>query len=184
MKVDLSQFNAKEGLNRGMNRVTEVIWYLLKMFFFLTPIPWPSKLKSNLLQAFGANVGKGVIIKPRVNIHFPWKLVIGDNVWIGEEVFILNFEIIIIESNVCISQRSFLCGGNHDYRDEAFGYRNGPITLQDGVWVGAQSFVGPNVVLGKNCVITAGSIVSSDQPENMICSGNPCKPIKQRWKSE
>ena len=62
------------------------------MVFFLSAFPFPSSLKTWLLKFFGAKVGQGVIIKPRVNIHMPWKLNIGDDVWIGEEVFILNFE--------------------------------------------------------------------------------------------
>ena len=39
-------------------------------------------------------MGKSIIIKPRVNIHFPWKLIIGDNVWIGEGAIILAGSII------------------------------------------------------------------------------------------
>ena len=134
-----------------------------------------------ILLTFGAKIGKHVIIKPRVNIHFPWKLEIGNNSWIGEEVFILNFEPVRIGNNCCVSQRSFVCGGNHDFRDPSFQYKNEPITLKNGVWIGAQSFVGPGVIIEKNTVITAGSIVLKNQPAHKICSGNPCKPIKDRW---
>ena len=44
-----------------------------------------------VLRFFGAKIGKGLVIKPRVNIHFPWKLMIGDNVWIGEEAIPVEF---------------------------------------------------------------------------------------------
>jgi putative colanic acid biosynthesis acetyltransferase WcaF len=122
------------------------------------------------------------VIKPRVNIHLPWKLVIGDYTWIGEEVFILNFEPVTIGSNCCISQRAFLCTGNHDYRDIAMSYRNAPIRIEDGAWVGAQCFVGPGVIMAREAVATAGSIVLKNLPEAMICSGNPCVHLKPRWK--
>jgi putative colanic acid biosynthesis acetyltransferase WcaF len=107
-------FDAGDGLNRGRS-VLEMLCYLVKCSFFLSPFPFPSRFKRAVLRAFGARVGRGVVIKPRVNIHFPWKLAVGDFAWIGEEVFILNFEPVTIGPQCCISQRAFLCTGNHDY---------------------------------------------------------------------
>jgi hypothetical protein len=112
-RVRLDAF--RPSANRGASRTTEGLWYLVKVVFFLTAIPWPSSLKTTLLRKFGARVGQGVVIAPRVNVHMPWKVTIGDHSWIGEEVFLLSLEPITIGSNVCISQRSFLCAGNHDY---------------------------------------------------------------------
>ncbi len=183
LRTRLDKFDASAGLDRGRGKGQEAIWYLIKCFFFLSPLPWPGSLKCALLRFFGAKVGQGVNIKPRVNIHFPWKLELGDHCWLGEEVFILNFEPVRIGSHACVSQRAFLCGGNHDFRDEAFSYRNAPITVGDGAWIGAQCFVGPGVTVGTQAVVTAGSIVTSDLPADMICSGNPCKPAKARWKT-
>ncbi len=180
-KVRLNEFNPSIGLNRGVNKFTEVIWYLFKILFFLNPIPFPQKFKAFLLRLFGAKVGKGTVIKPRVNIHMPWKLEIGDNTWIGEEVFILDFELIKIGSNVCISQRAFLCGGNHDYRDPAFSYRNGPIVIEDGAWVGACCFIGPNVTIGTDTVVSASSVVTTTLKPNSIYRGNPLTFVKKRW---
>lgn len=174
-------FDPTKGLVRGRPRWFEAIWYLLKCAFFLSPFPWPSRLRVFLMRCFGAKVGTGVYLKPRVNIHFPWKLEIGDHAWIGEEVFILNFEPVRIGAHACISQRVFLCAGNHDYRDPAMSYRNQPITIDDGAWVGAQSFVGPGVTVGEDAVVTAGSVVTHSLPADMICSGNPCVPVKARW---
>ncbi len=180
--TQLKQFDPAKGLNRGNPKIIELIWYITKRCFFLTSFPWPNSIQLKILRVFGASVGKGINIKPRVNIHLPWKLKIGDNAWIGEEVFILNFEPVSIGANACISQRAFLCTGNHDYRAEDFAFRNEPIVIGDGAWIGAQCFVGPGVKIGDECVATAGSIITTSLPENQICSGNPCKPIKPRWK--
>lgn len=180
-KVRLDLFNSKLGLDRGASKAKEMLWYAVKVVFFLSAIPYPSKLKVFLLKAFGAKVGKGLIIKPRVNIHFPWKLVVGDNVWIGEEVFLLNFELLTIGNNVCISQKVFVCGGNHDYKDPTMPYRNGVIVIEDGSWVGAASFVGPNVKIGINSIVSVGSIVTKSLPENGVFSGNPLQLVKERW---
>ncbi|MBS7566465.1 WcaF family extracellular polysaccharide biosynthesis acetyltransferase [Mucilaginibacter sp. Bleaf8] len=178
--VKLGEFNSS-GFNRGASKLKEVVWYIIKVLFFLTALPFPNSLKVALLKLFGAKVGKGLVIKPRVNIHFPWKLEIGEHVWIGEEAFILNFEKIVIGNNVCISQRAFLCGGNHDYRDPAMPYRNGPITLQNGAWIGACCFIGPGVNIGIDTVITATSVVTTNAGPNGIYRGNPAIYIKPRW---
>lgn len=180
-KVRLDLFNSKLGLDRGASKSKEMLWYAVKVVFFLSAIPYPSKFKVFLLKAFGAKVGNGLVIKPRVNIHFPWKLVVGDNVWIGEEVFLLNFELLTIGNNVCISQKVFVCGGNHDYKDPTMPYRNGVIVIEDGSWVGASSFVGPNVKIGINTIVSVGSIVTKSLPENGVFSGNPLQLVKERW---
>jgi len=182
-KVRLNQFDSSLGLDRGAGKLKEVIWYLFKMFFFLSAFPFPSFMKVYLLRMFGAKVGENVNIKPRVNIHFPWKLEIGNDVWIGEEVFILNFEKITIGNNVCISQRTFICGGNHDYRLPSMPFRNGPIILNDGCWIGACCFIGPNVTVGVDSVLTVGSIVTSDVKSNLVCRRTGQDFEKKRWKN-
>ncbi|WP_282117797.1 WcaF family extracellular polysaccharide biosynthesis acetyltransferase [Maribacter aquivivus] len=181
-KVLLNNFNSNIGLERGASKLKEMFWYLIKILFFLSALPFPSGFKVWLLKIFGAKVGIGIVIKPRVNIHFPWKLEIGNHAWIGEEAFILNFEQIKIGNNVCISQRSFLCGGNHDYRIPSMPYRNGPIELQDGCWVGANCFIGPNVVIGYDSVITVGSIIIASTEPNKVITQRPENKIRVRWR--
>jgi len=127
-------------------------------------------------------VSENLSLKPNVNINFTLQLQIGEHTRVCEKVFILNFNIVSIGSHCCISQRAFLCTSNHDFRDPSMPFSNAPITIKDGAWVGAQSFVAPGVTIGMDCVITAGSVVLADMPDNMICSGNPCRPIKPRWK--
>lgn len=180
-KVRLDLFDPKIGLDRGVSRPKEILWYFVKIIFFLSSIPYPSTFKVLLLNFFGAKAGIGITIKPRVNIHFPWKLIIDDFVWIGEEVFILNFEKVTIGSHVCISQRAFLCGGNHDFRQVSMPYKNGQITLETGCWVGANVFIGPNVTISSNTIITAGSVMTKSSESNAIYRGNPGELIKKRW---
>jgi putative colanic acid biosynthesis acetyltransferase WcaF len=183
-KVRNDLFDARKGLDRGRTKPVEAAWYLLKCLFFLSPLPWPSGFKCSLLRLFGATIGRQVYIKPRVNIHFPWKLSVGDFTWIGEEVFLLNFEPIAIGAHCCISQRAFLCTGNHDYRQVDMPYLNRSIYIGDGAWIGAQVFVAPGSAVGSETVVTAGSVVFGDLVAGMVCSGNPCRPIKPRWKQE
>lgn len=184
IKTRIATFDASLGLDRGAPRWKETLWYLLKCVFFLSPLPWPNRLQVAILRFFGAVVGHGVNIKPRVNIHFPWKLTIGNDCWLGEELFILNFETVVIGDDCCLSQRVFLCTGNHDFRDPTFAFRNAPIEIKRGSWIGAQSFVGPGVTVGAETVVTVGSVVTKSLPGNQICSGNPASPVAVRWRGE
>jgi putative colanic acid biosynthesis acetyltransferase WcaF len=181
MKTRLDQFDPGKGLVRGRSKMVEMVWYFLKCAFLLSALPWPSGLKVALLRSFGAKIGEGVVIKPRVNVHFPWKLEVGDHAWIGEEVFILNFEPVKIGAQACISQRAFLCTGNHDYRDPQFTYRNAPITIGGGAWIGASVFVGPGVEVGDEAVAAAGSVITRNVPANTIVAGNPASGRGVRW---
>lgn len=178
----LDTFDARKGLDRGRSGPVVAAWYLCKCFFFLTPLPWPVAFKRALLRFFGASIGSGVVIKPGVNILFPWKLSIEEHAWIGEESWLLNFEPIEIGPHACVSQRAFLCGGNHDFHARDFAYRNGPIRVERGAWVGASAFVAPGTTIGEYAVITAGSVVVRDFPAGKIGSGNPCQPTGVRYK--
>ena len=180
MRLDL--FDASRNLDRGRSVLVEAVWYVCKVIFFLSAVPWPSRWKCALLRLFGAKIGAGVVIKPRVNIHLPWRLEIGEHAWVGEEVFLLNFAIVRIGSHACISQRAFLCTGNHDFRDAAFAFRCAPITVGDGAWVGAGVFVAPGVEIGDEAVVTAGSVVCKKLEGGTIYSGNPAHPKGGRWK--
>ena len=153
---------------------------LMRCMFFLNAFPWPTCLRVLLLRLFGARIGRGAVIRSRVNIWLPWRLELGDHVWLGEEVFLLNLAPVCIGSNVCISQRAFLCTGSHDWSDPHFGLVTKPIRIEDGVWICANVFVGPGVTIGRNAVVTAGSVVTRDLPPDMISSGNPCVPVRER----
>ncbi|HXP62703.1 MAG TPA: WcaF family extracellular polysaccharide biosynthesis acetyltransferase [Dongiaceae bacterium] len=177
-------FDANDGFDLGRPRVVFAAWYCVKCVFFLCAFPWPSRLKSSLLRWFGAEVGRRVRWQPRVNIHIPWNLKVGDYTWVGEEACIINFAPVAIGAHCCLSQRCCLCSGNHDYRSTNMRYRHAPIVLEDGVWIGAAVFVGPGVTIGVDAVITAMSLVSHSVAGGMIYSGQPCQPVRRRWPEE
>lgn len=182
-RVRLDLFDVNRTFKRGCSPLVEAAWYFCKVAFIMSPWPWPSGLKRMLLRLFGAKVGRGVVLRPKLNINMPWRLQIGDHSWIGEEVYLLSLDRISIGSNSCISQRAFLCTGNHDYRDEYFSFKGAPITIGDGAWVGAAVFVGPGVEIGDETIITAGSVVLKSLPAEMVCGGNPAQPRSPRWKN-
>jgi putative colanic acid biosynthesis acetyltransferase WcaF len=175
--MDLSKF-ANDEFDRGASRPKEAAWLAIKWLFFQTTLPWPPSFRSTLLRLFGAQFGQGVVIRANVNISFPWHLHIGDHVWIGEDVMILSLAQVTIESHVCISQRTFLCTGSHDYKKETFDLITRPITLRQGSWIAAQAFIAPGVEVGQGSVVSAGSIVTSSVPDHTVVRGNPATKIK------
>lgn len=132
------------------------------------------------MRLFGADVGKCVVIKPRVNIKYPWNLAIGEHSWIGEGVWIDNLGKVKMGSNCCISQGALLLCGNHNYRKPAFDLMVGDITLENGVWIGAKAMVCPGVICHSHAVLTAGSIATTALEAYKIHSGNPAVAVKER----
>jgi putative colanic acid biosynthesis acetyltransferase WcaF len=178
-KVDLSSFSAA-GFDRGGSRGTEFLWLFVSLWLFqLCPLKL-SALKCWVLRLFGASIGVGVIIKPNVKITFPWKLTIGDHVWLGEECWLLNLAPITLEGHVCVSQRAFLCAGNHDYKSPSFDLIVQPIVVRSGAWIGAGAWVGPGVTIGTHAVLSAGSVATRDLDSYGIYRGNPAVRIKER----
>jgi putative colanic acid biosynthesis acetyltransferase WcaF len=168
------------GFDRGAGLIKECIWLLVSLTLFrLCPFSL-SALKRAVLRAFGAKIGRGVVIKPQVKITFPWKLEVGDFVWLGEECWLLNLDRIVIGSHVCISQRAFLCTGNHDYRVPTFDLMVKPIFVEDGAWLGAGSWVAPGVTIRSHAILTAGSVATGNLETFGIYQGNPAVRVKQR----
>ena len=54
------------------------------------------------------------------------------------------------------------------------------ITVEDDVWIGANSVILPGVHINKGAIIGAGSVVTKDIPPYAIAVGNPAKVIKYR----
>ena len=179
MNTDLSNFSTRN-FDRGAGRLKESLWRLLSFGLFeLCPLKL-FRMKCAVLRAFGASVGRGVVIKPGVKITFPWKLTLGDHVWLGEECWLLNLAPISIASNACISQRAFLCTGNHNYKSPTFDLVTRPIQVQPGAWISAGAFVGPGVTVGAHAVLAAGSVATKDLNPNGIYQGNPARWMKER----
>ena len=127
-KVNLETFSTYN-FNKGANKLKIVIWYFVNALFVRASWNPFMGIKVFFLKLFGAKIGKGLVIKNNVNIKFPWKLTLGNDVWLGENAWIDNLDEVIIGNNVCISQGALLLTGNHDYTLSTFDYRNAPIII-------------------------------------------------------
>ncbi len=179
MEVKLSSYN-NSWYNPGKNRLVRMAWYCVNATLINTYHLPSSSFKKFWLRLFGAKIGKGVVIKPKVNIKYPWKLAIGDYTWIGEKVWIDNLEQVAIGKNCCLSQEAMILCGNHNFKKSSFDLIAKPVTLKDGAWLGAKSVACPGVTIEKNAILSVGSIATTDLQENSIYQGNPAIKIKER----
>lgn len=170
-KVKLSQYD-NSSYNPG-SKLKKALWYFVNICVFKTGIPFTSGFKIKMLKLFGAQVGKGIVIKPNVNIKYPWFLTLGDNCWIGEEVWIDNLVQVTIGNDVCLSQGAYLLTGSHNYKQEAFDLITKPIVLEEGVWIGAKATVSPGINCKSHSILTVGSVATKDLDAYGIYQGNP-----------
>ena len=161
-----------------------VLWSLV-WTFMIRPFPrnMASKWEIFLLRLFGAKIGKGCVIYSSASIWFPKNLILEDNVLIADHVIIQNSKPLFLKKGATISQYSYICDGNHyvENLDEGFARS---ITLGEYCWVGAQSYVGCGVSIGRGCMVGARTVVRSKVPEYSIVIGNPCKVVGFRFTPE
>ena len=102
-KQNLKDYKLPKNWSRGKNLFYEMIWQVFFKPIISSSLPgtfW----RKYILILFGAKLGKSITLKPGIKIKMPWRLIVGDYSWIGEDVWIDNLSNVKIGDNVCISQ--------------------------------------------------------------------------------
>ena len=161
-RMVLSTFG-KGGYEKGRSVWVQASWLLIQPVLVQ---PWfvPNRLRLWILRKFGAQIGLGVQIRHRVRIHWPWKLEVGHDSWIGEGAWILNLETVEIGSNTCISQDVLICTGSHQFDSHSFEYDNAPVRIGDRTWLGARATILRGVTIGSDTLIGATALVHRSVP--------------------
>lgn len=175
----LSVFQLPIGF-RGRSALIVQLWWLIQATFFACSPQFMYCWRRWLLRLFGANIGKGVLIRPSVKITYPWKVSIGDFAWIGDDVILYSLGQIEIGNNTVVSQRSYLCAAGHDYTKSDFPIYDKRVCIGAQVWLATDVFVAPGVTVNDGTVVGARSSVFHDLPPMMMCVGNPARPVKPR----
>lgn len=177
---DLSLSKPPKGF-RGRSAAFCQLWWIVQSTLFGCSPQVFYGWRRLLLRLFGARVGPGVKIRPTVRVTYPWKFEIGENSGIGDHAVIYSLSSITIGRNVTVSQRSYLCSATHDFRKADFPLVEGPIKIDDEVWVAADVFIAPGVSIGRGAVIGARSTVLNDIPPLMVAVGYPASVVKGRY---
>ncbi|MBU2949618.1 putative colanic acid biosynthesis acetyltransferase [Tamlana agarivorans] len=165
---------------RGKSKLIVQLWWICYALFFKTSPQVLYGWRRFLLRAFGAEIGKNVIVRPSAEITYPWKVKIGDNSWIGDQVVLYSLGEIIIGSNTVISQRSYICTGTHNYKKMEFPILAKKIIIEDECWLATDVFVAPGTKINKGVVVGARSSVFKDLEPYSVFAGSPVKLIKKR----
>jgi putative colanic acid biosynthesis acetyltransferase WcaF len=171
--IDLSAApGAGEAWDRS--RSTLVLWLIVELLLVTNPLQISSGIRARALRAFGAHVGRGAILRPRMRVKFPWKLHIGDRSWIGEGVWIHNQDQVIIGSDVVLSQETFVTTGSHRHRTD-MGLVTKPVVIDDGAWITSRCIVLGGTHVGRSALARPLTVVKGEVPANAIVSGPDCR---------
>jgi putative colanic acid biosynthesis acetyltransferase WcaF len=165
--IDLRQYD-QSWFERGRPNWLILLWWFVQAIAFPLSLHFGHGVRNSLLRLFGAKIGKRVKIRPTVRFTYPWKVEIGDDSWIGDNVVIYSLDWIRIGRQCVISQKSYLCSASHDFSDPAFGLKLGAIAIGNGVWIAA-------VQIGANTVIGVRSTVLNSISAAQVAWGHPCE---------
>lgn len=138
-----------------------------------------NRLQYLIFQIFGY-----IIFRKRVYVHGLFEvgnranIAIGNGCSINRGVYILGHNSIRIGDRVTLSARCMLIDSGLVLEGER-GHIEASIVIEDDVWVGAGAIILPGVVLGRGCVIGAGSVVTKSVPPGCIYAGNPARLVRE-----
>lgn len=110
----------------------------------------------------------------------------GDNVNIGVDAFIQAGGGVEIGDYAILGPGVKIWTQNHassrtDIPIQQQGAEYKPVTIGRDVWIGANAFIMPGVILGEGCVVSAGAVVGAkNYPPYKILAGNPARVIGTR----
>jgi putative colanic acid biosynthesis acetyltransferase WcaF len=177
--IDLSR---APGEHQAWDRPKRTVYLWAAVELLLVTNPWQisSSLRVRALRAFGAEIGDGVVFRPRTRVKFPWKLRIGDRSWIGEGVWFHNQDLITVGHDVVLSQETMLTTGSHAHRrDMALITR--PIVIEPGAWITSRCLVLGGAHVGRSALARPMTVVAGDVPADAIVSGPDCAVVGSRF---
>ncbi|HEX3830083.1 MAG TPA: hypothetical protein VHV82_22690 [Sporichthyaceae bacterium] len=156
------------------------LWAFVELLLVTNPLQISSRLRVTVLRVFGAEIGSGVVFRPRTRVKFPWKLHIGDHTWIGEGVWFHNQDHIHLGRDVVISQDTLLTTGSHAHRrDMALITR--PIAIEDGAWITSRCVVLGGARVGRSALARPLTVVSGEVAPNTVVAGPLCASVGRRF---
>jgi putative colanic acid biosynthesis acetyltransferase WcaF len=161
-------------------RVLMLLWeFCWTLCCYWTPKPLNS-WRLFWLRLFGARIEGAPFVHQRSRIEVPWNVILAHRSTIGDKATLYSLGVIELKARAIVAQEAYLCSATHDFSDPALPLVTAKITAGEDVFIGARAFIMPGVTIGNGALIGACSVVTKDVPAQMICAGNPCKPIKSR----
>jgi len=172
--------NYTDPLPRGV-KIKRLVW----LFAWSTLAKWMPyfvgrRWRVFLLSLFGMKYKGHIGVYPTCKVWAPWNIEMGSWVAIDDEVNLYSADKITIGTKVAISREAFICTASHDIAKPNRPLITAPITICDGVWIGAHAIILPGVTIGEAAVVAAGAVVTKDVEPWSVVAGNPARFIKKR----
>jgi putative colanic acid biosynthesis acetyltransferase WcaF len=162
--------------HRLVRAAWNIMWLLLASWTPPFMYPW----RYVLLSLFGARLEWPCDVRASARIWYPPNLMMGRGSIIAAGVDCYNMGEIVVGAGAIVSRRATLCCGSHDVDDANFQLFVGRIMIDEGAWIAAEAFVGPDVVVGRRAVLGARAVAFSDLEPETIYVGNPARPLRKR----
>ena len=142
-------------------------------------------LRRRLLSGHFGSCGQNVMIHPGVKFRNIHKLIVGNDVYIGEDAFIQAGGEVTLGNSVLIGPGVKIWTQNHEFGDtgpvSTRDYNYAKVDIGDDVWIGANAFIMPGVSLQRGTIVSAGSVVGAKvYPAYCVIGGNPARVVKLR----
>lgn len=142
-------------------------------------------LRFIVCKIFAKRIHGFIWIQPRVEIVDLKNIEFGRNCGVNTGSYLNGLGGIQIGSNVLIGSNVTISSGRHpiDGIDGEI-FENPsiplPITIEDGVWIGAGAVIMPGIILGRGCVIGANAVVTKSTDPCSVYAGVPARLIRKR----
>jgi maltose O-acetyltransferase len=117
-------------------------------------------------------------------IHNKENLIVGENIYIGEDSWLILRGKLIIKDGTIIGPRLKVHTSNHNYEGNMLPYDDKYIVkdvyIERNVWIGADVSIMPGVKIGEGSIVAACSVITKDIPPFALVGGNPAKILKYR----
>lgn len=131
-------------------------------------------------RLFGIKIGKGSTIHTKARFYDPRNIIIGEDTIIGEGAVLDGRAKLTIGNHVDIASEVMIYNSEHDIESGDFKAKDGPVRIDDYVFIGPRVIILPGVTVGKGAVVAAGAVVTKDVPPYAIVGGVPAKIIGER----
>jgi len=173
--LTINQVN-KKALNRFSNIFLD---FELMVLRWVGHIPIHFKRRW-FYELAGMKIGKGSTIHMWANFYNPKGISIGEDSIIGDHAFLDGRAPLKIGNHVAIASQVLIYNSQHDINSDDFGPVDGPVTIEDYVFIGPRVIILPGVKIGKGAVVAAGAVVTKDVPEFAIVGGVPAQIMGER----
>lgn len=156
------------------------VWqFCWTVFCRWTPKPF-NPWRLFVLRVFGASIEGTPFVHQRAKIQIPWNITLKHRACLGDGANAYSLGKIILGEGCTVAQEAYLCAGTHDFENPSLPLLVGEISVGSNAFVGARSFLLPNVTIGEQAIVGACSVVTGDIEAKSVVAGNPARRIRDR----